>query len=149
MGWAKKKTRLPTEDLIDVYQNSMLILYENMLAGKLADLRSSLKTYLFGIAQNLILKIHRKEEVSSRHERKLSEHWLYQSQSADSLEDLIHKTSEIILKLKEPCQSIIRYFYMEGMELDEIAIEMEYRSASVVKSQKARCVKKMRELADE
>jgi RNA polymerase sigma factor (sigma-70 family) len=127
----------------------MMILYENMLEGKLTDLQSSLKTYLFGIAQNLIFKIHRKEEVNSRHETKLSEHWMFQSQPADSLDYLLDKTTEIIRQLKEPCRSIIRFFYMEGMELNEIAEEMEYRSSSVVKSQKARCVKKMRALADE
>lgn len=119
-----------------------------MKAGKTTDLQSSLKTYLFGIAQNLILKVHRKEEINNRHETRLSEHWLFQSQPAASLDYLLSQTTRIMHQLKEPCRSIIRSFYMESMSLDEIAEQMEYRSAAVVKSQKSRCVKKMKELAN-
>ena len=119
-----------------------------MKAGKTTNLQSSLKTYLFGIAQNLILKVHRKEEVNSRHETRLSEHWIFQSQPMESLDHLLNKTAGIIRQLKEPCRSIIRSFYMESMSLSEIAEQMNYNSTDVVKSQKSRCLKKMKELAD-
>ena len=39
------------EDAVDIYQDSMIVLYENILSGKLTTLTSSVKTYLFAIGK--------------------------------------------------------------------------------------------------
>ena len=40
----------------------------------------------------------------------------------------------------EPCASIIRYFYYEGMSMDEIADEIGYRNAQTAKAKKSQCM---------
>ena len=53
MNWIMKFTGCNEEDASEYYHASVLITYDNIHNGKLEDLRSSLKTYLFGIGKNL------------------------------------------------------------------------------------------------
>jgi len=46
----------PDEDITDIYQDTMISLYENVKNGKLETLTSSLKTYLFAIGRFKIYK---------------------------------------------------------------------------------------------
>src|SRR5690554_3551915 len=39
------------EDIVDIYQDSVVVLYENIKSGKLTTFTSSVKTYLFAIGK--------------------------------------------------------------------------------------------------
>ena len=51
--WADKTYGLGSSEAIDIYQDSFIILYENIMNGKLINLESSLKTYMFAVGKNL------------------------------------------------------------------------------------------------
>jgi DNA-directed RNA polymerase specialized sigma24 family protein len=54
VNWITKFTGCNGEDASEYYQAAVLIMYDNIHNGRLEDLRSSLKTYLFSIGKNLI-----------------------------------------------------------------------------------------------
>ena len=60
LAWARKYFTLDDETLIDVFQDAVIVLYQNVVEEKLTQLDSSLKTYLFGIGKNLLYKRLRK-----------------------------------------------------------------------------------------
>src|SRR3546814_20515362 len=54
---------VPEEDIADVYQDTIISLYDNVKNGKIDTLTSSLKTYLFAIGRFKFYKqIERSEE---------------------------------------------------------------------------------------
>ena len=52
-GFANKYD-INDEDVLDIYQDAIIALRENALKGHLDDLKSELKTYLFGIGKYMI-----------------------------------------------------------------------------------------------
>jgi RNA polymerase sigma-70 factor (ECF subfamily) len=118
----------------------MIIVFEKYSSGETKSLDSSLKTYLFGICQNLILKNHRRQDVRQRHMTRLKEHWLFDSTDSYTLDGMLESLNTALNKLQEPCKSIISLFYLNGMSLTEIADELSYKSTDVVKTQKSRCI---------
>jgi DNA-directed RNA polymerase specialized sigma subunit len=49
-------------------------------------------------------------------------------------------------KLGEQCQKVLRLFYYEEKKLDAIQIELNYTNKDVLKSQKSRCLKQLKDL---
>ena len=59
---------LTPEIAIDIYQNAVIVLFENHRQEKLADLPYPVKTYLYGIAQNLIIDHFEKQSPPVAHD---------------------------------------------------------------------------------
>ena len=149
LSWAYKSFGADVDVASDCFQDAMIVLYKNVQNGKLTDLQSSIKTYLFSIGRNVLL---RKFEVERR-EVPLSEHMpleevlddnefpeLYAGNKAEN------KIADLVQTLRDPCKSILRYFYFRGFSMEEIADVMNYKNAQTVKAQKLRCIKEMQSL---
>ena len=64
-SWALRSFNCSNEDVQDVYQQVIIVLYENVLSGKLTQLSSNIKTYLFAIGKNKfyeLMRAHKKHE---------------------------------------------------------------------------------------
>jgi len=63
----KFSSRYTTDNIVreDIFQDALIVLYENALAGKLDHLKSTLKTYLFSTGKFMLFKHFRdgKKEV--------------------------------------------------------------------------------------
>ncbi len=139
------------ELLEDVYQEALIVLYENAQVGKLDDLKSTIKTYLFGIGKFMLFKHFRdnKREVPTE-ETYLFDHY-EQAVIEDVYEDegLNEYQTKLISnfnKLGEKCREILELFYLQGMKLDEITRTQGYENKDVAKSQKSRCLKSLKQL---
>jgi len=145
IAWAQKRSSLDVETLLDIYQQGMIIVFEKYTSGETQLLDSSLKTYLFGICQNLILKNHRKQDIQQRHMSRLKEHWLFDRTDSGVLEERLEAIVGALQQLQEPCKSIISLFYLRGMSLSDIARKLAYKTTDVVKTQKSRCISTLKE----
>lgn len=143
--WGGKNHNLEKDELLDIYQNAMIILFENLRHNRMNGLQSSVVTYLYGIAKNLIFKHHRKNELINRHEVRLKEHYRFLSCTTEDFEKMYIIVSKALARMTEPCKSIIRLFYIEGLQLSAIADRLSYSKTDVLKTQKSRCLKKLRE----
>ena len=135
---------MPEEEIKDVYQQATVVFYENLVDGKLDQLSSSLKTYLFGIGKNLLLKRINKKEIEHRHLDRVKEHWLFHGIDIPDNSQVVQRVRNELIEMKEPCHSILEMFYIENLSLEVITQRLEYRSSDVVKTQKSRCVKNLR-----
>jgi len=144
--WGLKNYQVQREVLIDVYQNAIIALYENIIDRKVEKLKSNLKTYLFGIAKNLLYQQFRKSKTENQHTERLSEHWQHQAEAnEDETVYLQKRAKEEMYQMPEPCRSILEHFYFHNYSLEVIAEKMNYRSKDVVKTQKSRCVQTLKE----
>jgi RNA polymerase sigma factor (sigma-70 family) len=144
-----RKYNLTQEILIDIYQDAFVALRKNALQGKLDSVQSSMKTYLFGIGKHLIYN-----------ELKRQKKWVPLSHnSEETIEDVAsiaqstppEPTEEQRLlqlnfkKLGQKCRQMLTLFYYRGLTIEEIAEKAGYASGKVVRSQKSRCLKTLKE----
>lgn len=133
------------EDAIDIYQDSIVTLYENILSGKLISLTSSLKTYLFAIGKYKIynsLKVQVTTADFSDYQFLLEE----DEEEFLLLEEKIERMQKAYQQLGSKCQEVVKLFYYENLSIEEIKDRLAYTSKDVVKSQKSRCIKQIKEI---
>ena len=140
-----KKYDLDHEDLLEVYQDACVIFVEKAQRGLLDELKSSPKTYLFGIGKNLIYK--RFEKI--KREQHAFENLEFPAIEEPFLED--ESPAQLGLrmafkKLGKQCKEMLNLYYFKEKKLEEIQELMNYADKNVVKSQKSRCLKQLKEL---
>lgn len=151
LDWAIARFRCRKEEAEDVWQDVILIFYENILADKLTDLSSKLRTYLFGIGRNLLL---RRLDKATRHmaiepEIEAAAAWLEEGvMRVEEIpleeEDRQNQLLQQLKQLGEPCYELLQLYYYHRFSMEAITEKMNYKSADVVKSQKARCMRTLR-----
>lgn len=147
------KYSLDQEDAFSAYSDTILQVINN-ISGNLFEKRSSLKTYLYRIFNNKCVDLIRKKTTnkSSVHQTApISDMLSMISDPAKTvIQQLIEKNDIEFLKSKlnetgENCKQLLTMF-AEGYNDKEIAIDMEYKSADVVKTSRLRCLDKLRQL---
>ncbi len=148
INWLIKQFGLSDVDAEDVFQEMVFIFYKNVKDKKLLELNSKLSTYLNAIAKNLALKHkHKSKNVVLFSEDTLSFILSENTNELDTNEGKLNPRAKKILEklhqMQDPCRSILYAFYFQGRSMSNIAEDLEYGNANVVKSQKYRCMKKL------
>ena len=147
VGWGKENARLDGHDLVDIFQNAVLIAVLNIESGRLSELTGSLCTYVFGICKNLIQAFRRKRARTSLP----GEDFMPKEQNVESgVETTIIADQEKeslwskVDALGEPTRSLLILTYQEGLKSQEIADIMGYSSPEVVRQLRKRAIDKLR-----
>ena len=130
-----RRFELFPEELEDIYQDACIVVIENLRKGKLDDLKSSFKTYLFSVGKFLAYKRFHKQK-------------LFENEVTEFGFDPFEKpeTPKVNLKvLGKKCRELLELFYYEEKKLDERLILMNYKDKNVLKSQKSRCLAQLKE----
>ena len=152
LRWVGKEYHLSEEDSKDLYQVAILIFYDNVRMGKLDQLLSSIKTYLYGIGKNLAQEHFRKLSRSNPIEK---EKWIFENlaEEASYDEETDQRTTSAVKiamdKLGQPCQRLIELFYYERKSMEEIAGLLNYKNTESAKNQKCKCMARLRKLVEE
>ena len=151
-SWTAKYYSCDQHTSSDCFQDAVIILMNNVKSGKLIQLNSGLKTYLFSVGKNVLLKkysLKRKEvvfeEITMGYD---SQDLLEYDELFDYKNKLIDKVAELVVNMKEPCKSILKHYYYESLSMEKIAEVMNYKNANTVKSQKLRCIKYLENLLE-
>lgn len=134
------------EEAVDAFQESMIILYEKVQSGQINELRSSVKTLLFAIAKNRLRKQGSKELMmpsgrEAGYEIEESRWGMLENN------ELAEQLAMLVRQLKAPCDQILYLFYYRNFSMESIANRLEYNNENVAKTQKNRCMKRLREMA--
>ena len=132
------------EDILDVYQDALIIFYENIKSGKLNELTSSPKTYLFSVGKYTLLN-----KLKGRHNLvNLEIEKVEQPTGLEPIEPLNNRQELMLNALKQlgpTCKRLIELFYYEKLSIKEIVTELNLKNENTVKAHKSRCIKSMRE----
>jgi RNA polymerase sigma-70 factor (ECF subfamily) len=132
------------DDILEIYQDAFLVLCNKIYENKLnADnLKSSLKTYLFGVGLRIAFNVSRRN--GKMHEQEFNETFDIpedESVLGEENEKIIQKA---VNEMGEPCHTILVKQYWEGKSGDEIAVEMNYKNPDTAKTQKYKCIQKLK-----
>ena len=128
------------EDAEDIYHETLLIFIDN-IRNDLFNGHSNAKTYLFAIAERIILNKFRKEKKFDETFVKIlnnTDDANNVSLHDDETEVPLELVSNVIKNMDEKCKEILKLFYYYNNSYKEIA---QHRSASenVIKTQLKRC----------
>jgi RNA polymerase sigma factor (sigma-70 family) len=151
INWVRKFGRCDADDASEFYQATILIFYENVSNGKLSELQSSLKTYLFGIGKNLVMQEYRKnvrrEKVRAEYLIELHVRSTTQELQQEEMDlALVHRCFE---RIGDPCNTLLSLFYFHQKSMEEITDELGYKNTDTAKNQKYKCMERLRKLVED
>lgn len=136
-----------SDDARDIFQEALIVLYEKVRLGSF-ELNCQLKTYLFSVCKRLWLK---KLQQGSRFisteiemeptlsvEEDMAEH---EKRDAD-----YERMNKAILSLGEPCKSLLEAYYINKMNMQDIASQFGYTNADNAKNQKYKCLMRLKKI---
>jgi RNA polymerase sigma factor (sigma-70 family) len=147
--WAKSRnSRISDDTVADIFQDAAIIFWKNVQSGHLVELTASPKTYLFSIGRNLL-------RAQARHvvPEELPDN---AALPADLLgldygvENEMIKAEEnarlykALEDLGDPCKTLLRLTYFEGMSSAEIMPILNYASEEVVRTRRKKCMERIR-----
>lgn len=133
-------------DAKDMFQESLIVFYENALAENF-ELTGSIKNYLHAVCRNLWLKRLRKSGRMIH----VEDIEVAGTPATVSIEtDILDKypdAGSLLRKMGESCRQILTLFYFNRMNMKQIAEALNLSNEGVAKNKKARCMQKLKEIA--
>lgn len=149
IAWTRKTFGLAPDEAREIFQESVVTLYENVINGKLVDVKSSIKTYLFAIGKNKTFEfLRRKGRIESLDNLSRSQEPVdeavagFESDSEMMRRQKIMK--ECVRELGQACQDILTLYYFQQLSLVQICEKLQYKNEETVKSQKFKCMQQLR-----
>ncbi len=135
------------DDARDIFQEAMITLYDKAKSDSFV-LTSQIKTYIYSVCRRLWLK-------------RLQQMGKYITQS-DTLKETVAVEDDIDIhekknadfaimdralnSLGEPCKSLLESFYLQKKGMHEIATDFGYTNADNAKTQKYKCLMRLKKL---
>ncbi len=130
---------------LDIYQESIITLYQNFITNKIVLEKGSIKTYLFGIGKNKIYKFLKEQNKLIRKTVNQDEYVEIKIEENQPTDFQI-KLSKNLKLISESCQNILKLYYYRNLTIDEIVEQTAYKDSNTVRSHKSRCMKRLKTL---
>ena len=136
-----------TDDARDIFQEAMIIIFEKAKSGSFV-LSCRLQTYLYSVCRRLWLKKlqnqHRfNPSFELNHEIVPVEDELELHEQKEAQFQLLENAMQ---KIGEPCKSLLEAFYIEKKSMPEIADLFRYTNADNAKTQKYKCLVRLKKI---
>ena len=150
INWSVKNYSCSEDEAKDVFQDTVIILYQNILNNKFKVINSELKTYLFAIGKFKLLNLLKKssKQVTLSYFELINgiepnENAMYEKYDDDHLNEIVKM---YLSQQCDDCRQVLEMYYFKGMDMKSIAEEMGYKNADVAKRKKYKCFKKLAEM---
>lgn len=127
------------DDAKDVFQEGLMIIFKQLRDGKL-EIQVNLKVFLVGVCKRIWLKVLRSRDVHERSLINVEKPDEFFHPDDKSLEEHLEMSllRKHFLNLGEECQKVLT-LTTEGVDYDEIAKQMGYKSEKIVRNKKYKC----------
>ncbi|MFK7907359.1 MAG: RNA polymerase sigma factor [Chitinophagales bacterium] len=147
VGWLMNYTNCSQDTALDIFQDSVIALYENIRFKGFSKFEKSIRNYLFGIGKRIYTtKVGKKKMQTTSLDKQILEVKDLNIPADEQVE--LDQQSKIILQLlktmPQVCRSIIYRYYYRKMRLKDIASELKYKNENVVKVKKNQCMQKLK-----
>lgn len=131
----------------DIFQEAMIVLFENSKKESFT-LSCQIRTYLYSVCKRLWLK---RLQQLNRFSNEIDNHFETVPVETD-LEEQEKRNQDFeimeqaISQLGEPCKSLIEAFYIQRLNMNDIAVQFGYTNADNAKNQKYKCLMRLKKL---
>jgi len=135
------------DDARDIFQEAMIVLFEKAKSDSFA-LSCQLQTYIYSVCRRLWLKKLQKQdrfpqEVETLHEVVPVDDEI---ETLEKINRSFNLMEDALLKIGEPCKSLLEAFYIEKKSMPDIAVSFGYTNADNAKTQKYKCLMRLKKL---
>lgn len=158
LPFLQNRFSLSEDDSKDIFQESFIILYNNIRSGKLNKLTSSLSTYFLGICMNKARELQRRSlRIASSDDDTLLD-FANAEIRPDKVEELLQLDGDdlsvrerkeaivrqIVRQLPSPCNELLWGYFRDNLNMKTLAQMYNYSSENSVKVTKHRCQNKFK-----
>ena len=141
--------RKSDEYLTDLYQDSCLVIWQNIRDDKLREdnLSSSIETYLISVGKYSMMARDRKyKEILD--DDAIAGLRFVESDEEDLKYRLEREAyiNDVVANMKPPCSELLKAFYWDRLSGKQIAEKLGYSNPDSVKTQKHKCMGKLKAL---
>lgn len=154
-GWATD------DECEDMVQDALMAMFRKVHEGTLTELTSSLPTLVIGFLKNTAKKrlsnlppiaaalpSEQSEEdaadpIDIAIAREAVDRW-HDKGGDEEHSKLLEEMRRLVEDMAEPCKTILWAYYWDGKSMKEIAATMNYNNANVAKTQKHKCMTKVK-----
>lgn len=148
--------KISQDDIADIYQDCWTSVYLNIRNERLTsqNLNVKLETYLFQVGKYILYARNRKTKNIFNTDVNVLDKLNLQGEDLDLEESHVQVVEredcamKAVQNIGEPCSSILLKFYIEQKSGEQIALELHYKDASSIKTQKYKCMQKLKSLVD-
>jgi RNA polymerase sigma factor (sigma-70 family) len=146
--WAVRNYEFTIDEAEEVYQQTMIIFYENIIFGKVTAITTDVKTYVFGIGKNKIREIMRNKKPAdlSTQTDYLVDTSLFHGNDDQEYENKLNMVEHCLDQLGEPCRTILIQFYYHKSSMNDIAEKLNYKNSDSIKTQKFKCIQRLKNI---
>ena len=147
----------------DLTQEALTRVFEKIKSGNLKKITCNFKTYVINVLKNVAREQLREQKhlvgpglpaddddddnvlapVELGIAQEAIRRWLTKDNDEEQ-EELQQAVHDIIINMPDPCKTILWSYYWEGNNMKEIAEKMDYNTADVAKTQKSKCMSKVK-----
>lgn len=137
-----------SDEARDIFQEAMIVVYEKAVSESF-ELNCQLKTYVYSVCRRLWLKrlqqLHRYSSnlIENVEETVAVDEDLEQHEKHNADFAIME---EAMAKIGEPCKSLLDAYYIQKKNMQEIAAEFGYTNADNAKTQKYKCLVRLKKL---
>lgn len=135
------------DDAADIFQESMIVLFEKAKSPEF-ELNCLIKTYLYSVARRLWLKKLQQMQRFGRASDALVETVSVEEdiETHDQNQLKFNMMDVAMSKIGEPCKSLLEAYYIHKKPMLQIAREFGYTNADNAKTQKYKCLVRLKKL---
>ncbi len=152
--WVRRFVSCSEADAADAYQDALVAFYRNIVSGRLQNLTSSAKTYIFAIGyrqlKRQMLQQHKVQLVAEPSEADLPQdpHFLQLLIEEETYQIQKQHVGHALEQLPPSCQKVLELFFYQGYSIPQIKEQLNYQSENSVSVQKSRCLKALKEILE-
>lgn len=146
LAWAVLHFDCSRDDAKHIYQDAFISTYENAVSGRIDGLKASLKTYIFSVGRNKLLAFFRSKKVMSLNVELDENLNLVEEEEFEFDELEVARLRSVLQKIGEACRTLLSFFYYDKKNMEEICSLLGYQSSNSAKTQKYKCIMRLRKL---
>jgi RNA polymerase sigma factor (sigma-70 family) len=136
-----------SDEARDIFQEAMIVIYEKAVSGTF-ELNCLLKTYIYSVCRRLWLKrlqqLQRYGSLIENVEETVAVEEDLEMHEKHNTDFTLMETA--MNKIGEPCKSLLDAYYLQKKNMQEIALEFGYTNADNAKTQKYKCLVRLKKL---
>jgi RNA polymerase sigma factor (sigma-70 family) len=146
LAWVTRSYNCSEDDGKDIYQATVIAFFEGIVSGKLRELTSSVKTYLFAIGKNKLQEFKRSAKKENITEVMDDNEYFYTPGYSDSQEESLQLVEKALDELGDPCRTILHLYYYQKLSLTLITEKLNYKNTDTSKNLKYKCLRRLRKI---
>ena len=147
----QRKTGCSQEEAEDILMDAIINFREKAIAGKISYM-TSIRNYIYTVCINMQrVKYQSRKRIEGKRDEVMmffqseDKHGFDPDEADEETGRLINLSMQAFRALGENCQKILHMFYVDEMNMTDIAEKLGLANANVAKTTKSRCYKKWME----